>query len=404
MSWSDRILEAAYTSPSGLRVTFDYTDVSVEFDKQTSAFIFPDGRGTYVQDLGVTGRRYSLQFFIWGEDYDQQADLLMEMFSEKGAGVLEHPIYGVIDVVPFGSIKRSDALVTAANQAVFNVTFFETTDIIYPTNINDPISEIRDNTLNFNNALSEQTANELDLTTAGEQVLFRNEYRVLLDQVINGLDIVEDNLTSTSNRFRSIEQSIKNSLNILVEQPLDLMFQTVQLLQEPARIVNDVKARFSSYSGLFDLILNSFNSANDFYNRKGFAMGLVSSAALAAVNTNFETKPEAISYAEQILDFFDQVNEWSESGYTSTSEIDTGESYQQLQQLTALTAGYLVQLSFNLKQEVTIKLDRNRTVIDFLGEIYDNIDDNIDAFINYNQLTGSEILEIPRGRELVYYI
>lgn len=404
MSWSDRLLEAAYTSPSGLRITFDYEDVGVEFDKQTAAFNFPDGRGTYVQDLGVTGRRYALRFFLWGENYDQDADQLLNMLAENGAGVLEHPLYGVIDVVPFGRIRRRDNLTTGANQAVFDITFFETTDIIYPTNIDDPISSIRNNTQAFNNALAEQSANDLQLDTASEQVLFRNDYRLLLDQVVSGLDTVENNINTVSSRFRNIEQSIKNSLNILVEQPLNLMFQTVQLLQEPARLVNDIKDRFSSYESLFNLILTSHDSTNDFYNRKGFGMGLVSSAVLTTVNTTFETKPEAISYAEQILDFFDQVNEWSESGYTAIGEIDTGESYQQLQQLTALTAGYLVQLSFSLKQEITVTLDRDRTLVDFLGEVYSSIDDNIDFFINSNSLTGSEILELPRGREVVYYI
>ena len=52
MAWQDRIVEAAYTSPSGERLTFDYENVSKSVEKKTTAFEFPDADGTFVQDLG----------------------------------------------------------------------------------------------------------------------------------------------------------------------------------------------------------------------------------------------------------------------------------------------------------------------------------------------------------------
>ena len=36
--------------------------------------------------------------------------------------------------------------------------------------------------------------------------------------------------------------------------------------------------------------------------------------------------------------------------------------------------------------------------------VRDLIDENLDFLINSNNLTGSEILELPRGREVVYYV
>ena len=84
--------------------------------------------------------------------------------------------------------------------------------------------------------------------------------------------------------------------------------------------------------------------------------------------------------------------------------IDTGELYDPLQQAVALTTGFLVQVSFTLRQERTRILERDRTVHDLVGELYGRVDEEIDFFINSNGLTGSEILELPKGKEIVYYV
>jgi len=49
-------------------------------------------------------------------------------------------------------------------------------------------------------------------------------------------------------------------------------------------------------------------------------------------------------------------------------------------------------------------LSRDRTIIDLVGELYGNIDDELDFFINSNNLSGNEILELPKGKEIVYYV
>lgn len=86
------------------------------------------------------------------------------------------------------------------------------------------------------------------------------------------------------------------------------------------------------------------------------------------------------------------------------SIIDTGESSGPLQTAAALAAGLLVEVSFTLRQERSIILDRNHTIVDLVGELYGRIDEELDFFINSNNLTGSEILELPEGKEVVYYV
>ena len=145
MGWQDRLREAAYTPPmTKLRLPFTYEDVRYKVRKRTSAFEFPDADGTYIQELGVGGRRYPMKIIFWGDDYDLEAATFEAALIEPGIGKLEHPIYGTVDVVPFGEITREDRLKSSGNQTTISLTFFETTGLVYPTAGTSPAGAVLD--------------------------------------------------------------------------------------------------------------------------------------------------------------------------------------------------------------------------------------------------------------------
>lgn len=84
--------------------------------------------------------------------------------------------------------------------------------------------------------------------------------------------------------------------------------------------------------------------------------------------------------------------------------VDTGESYAALQNAGALATGYLVEYSFSLIQERRLVLGRARTIIDLAGQLYGSVDDKLDTMIDINGLSGDEIVEVPAGREITYYV
>jgi len=414
MAWTDRISEAAYTSPGGTRQTFEYEDVRRTVDKKTTAFDFPDADGTYVQDLGNTGRQYPLRLFFWGPDYDLAAASFEALLLERGPGRLEHPAYGTTQVVPFGTITRRDDLKTAGNQAVLEVTFWETIGIIYPTEQSDPGSSVLSAVSEYNTAVAEQTAAELDLESTAQRVNFKGTYESLLDSARSGLETVAAVQDGVREQFDTINASITEGIDTLVSEPLSLAFQTVLLVQAPARSIAAISARLSAYGDLAQSLLsgdgavvspgNDSDQANTFYGRSLFASSYVSGSVLSAVNTQFETKGDALSAAVGILSQFNDVAAWRDKNYEALGAIDTGEAYQKLQKAVALTAGFLVFISFSLKQERSLVLDRSRTIIDVVAELYGSVDDQLDFFINSNGLTGSEILELPKGKQVVFYV
>ena len=407
MSWVDRIIEARYTSPSGRFIIFSYENVRKSFDKKTTAFNFPDADGTYIQDLGHSGRRYPLRIIFWGDDHDLEAAFLDELLSERGTGKLEHPLYGAVDVVPFGTITQRDDLKTASNQSIIDVVFWETIGLIYPTSQADPASNVLTSVDEYNTASAAEFEDVTDLDSAVEQSSFKNTYDALLNSVEGGLQSIADVQEDVQKEFNAINDSINQGIDVLISEPLTLAFQTVLLIQAPARALTNITARLDAYKDLADAIFSgngaSVNS-NEFHTQDLYASTYVTGSVVAVVNNQFITKSEALNAAEFVLDQFADLVTWRDDNFEALAEIDTGSAYQQLQEAVAVTAGFLVEISFTLKQERKLILDRSRTVIDLVGELHGSIDDQIDFFITSNDLTGSEILELPRGREIVYYI
>lgn len=408
MAWNDRVRESAYTSPGGTRIAFTYENVTKSVEKKTAAFEFPDADGTFIQDLGHTGRKYPFRLFFHGADYDLQAEIFEAVLLERGIGKLEHPVYGVIDVIPFGAITRRDDLKTAANQAVFEVAFWETIDLIYPTAQIDPASAVIAAIAEYNAAASDEFTEALSLNTAIERVTFKNQYITLLDTVSSNLQGIADAQDDVRQQFNAIVDSVSNGIDILVSEPLTLAFQTTQLIQAPARALTDIKARLDAYSALSNSIIAGNGAAvennNSFRTQDLYVSTYVTGSIVSTINNQFVIKTDAIESAEQIIDQFEDVVAWRDDNFELLEEIDTGAAYQKLQEAVAITAGFLVEISFSLKQERRIVLDRNRTIIDLSAEIYGAIDSELDFLISSNNLSGDEILELPAGRELVYYV
>lgn len=451
MSWEDNLKEAAYTSPSGTRLTFIYENVSREQGIKSTNFDFADADGTFVQDMGRTGRRYPLQLIMSGDNCDTEANAWELALSERGQGTLEHPVYGSILVVPTGSVRRRDDLVSAANQVIIEVEFMETNSLIYPAPVADPVAEASAFGDIADAAQAAGFSQGFINSAIAELAELQTYYNSAVNTVDEYLGPVSSAVSKANKAFRQIKSSIDNGLSSLVGKPLTLGYQTIQLIKTPARIVESVSARvqasanqatnylsgsvssssqsaqytttssassstatvtreratgrIAAYSEVISTMLASApeNRAH-LYNNDLFASSAATSMALSAVNTAFDRRKDAVAAAEQILDAMDSLSSWRDSGYKDMGEIDDGNSWQATQQMMAYVAGILVDSSFNLLNENKLTLTSDRTIIDLCFELYGDGDLYLDQFITDNDLSGDEIIEIPRGRVVTYYV
>lgn len=422
MSWEDRVRRGAYTSPSGTRIEFDWEVVSRETDKRGTAFEFADVNDAYVQEKGFGPRRFPLRCIFSGSDCDRDATAFEAALLETGVGRLEHPLYGTFDVVPFGAISRSDDLKNNANQSIVEVTFWTTLRSVYPISQMNPRGEVLAALDDFDAAVAEQFEASTDLTTTVAKEATKATAESFLATVRAQLSEMASATDSVKRKFDDALREVELGLDVLIGQPLELAERIVSLVRMPAESAAAIAARLEGYAALAREILASTaanpgdslavgNSLprrrvqveNDFRTADLVAMAAVSGSVRAVVETTYAARPDAIAAANELLEQFDVLVTWRDEAFGDIGDIDTGGAYQALQHAVSLAAGYLVEISFTLLPERRITLDRPRTIIDLAAELYGSVDDKLDFLISTNELTGSEILEVPAGRTIVYY-
>lgn len=414
MTWQDRVKEGAYNSPSGERYTFIYEDLSRTFDKKTSAHEFPNADGTYVQDNGRTGRKYPITAIFAGPDCDIDADAFEDALAETGRGRLEHPIYGTVDVVPFGTVTRNDALKTAANQSTVEVTFWETIPLIYPIPQMDPTALVIDSVQEFSAALGTDTAEKLDIFDPEAVASFKDRLISQIKNVQSVIGKLSDIKSAVEAKVAEVTGLVDNIVTATVEianEVRDTIAMAIngvmELIALPGQIVTGIKTKLNSYKEILTTAISGIfpvGNESDYLSSRAIVECVVASVAINLVNTDLSSQGEATEAASDLLDLLDEAITWEEDVSDNLGLIATGESYQQLQEAVSLTAGYLIEISFTLRKERKIVLTRSRTIIDLAAELYGEIDAVLDFFINSNGFTGSEIIEIPRGREVLYYV
>ena len=418
MSWEDRLAEAAYTSPGGTRQTFLYEDVSQEIDKRAAAFQFPGVDGTYLQDNGQSERRFPLRCIFTGADCDKAAEAFEGLLLERGQGSLEHPLYGKKKVVPYGTITRRDDLTTAANQSIIEVVFWSTLGAVYPSSGFNAKGELLSSLSKVTDKGSHAFSKAMKLNTEARRAAAKLSVREALRNVQGALERVSSATDSVNREFRQIQSDINFGIDVLIGQPLLLARQLMNLVTAPPRALAGIASRLEAYANLLDRMIKSSTSSpadlsvvpalrvrrsNDFQLASLVATAAVQGSVSSVNENTFTAKPEAIAAAEAIIAQADAITAWSDQRYDDQAQIDEGESYQALQDTVALGVGYLVEISFSLLPERAIVLDRPRNIIELAAEIYGSIDDRLDFLIDTNKLTGSGIIELPRGRRIVYY-
>jgi hypothetical protein len=430
MAWQDRLRQGAYTSPSGTRIVFQFEDVSRAVTLRSTPFEFPGVDEAYVQQNGFSSRRYPIRVFFSGADHDIEATVFEAALLEKGVGRLEHPLYGLVpNAVPLGDITRRDDLKSAANQTVLEVEFWTTLRAIYPSADVSPRNEITAALEGFDLASAQQFGDSVDVSTQLHRSNLKGTILGASDTTSGALQGIAAATLSSRRAFFDAEAVVRLNVDVSIASPLIMAAQIAAFIRAPAFASADIQVRLDAYGLLADLIFGApagdpatslaggtqlpsrtTRIANDFHASDLFAMNAVAASVQSCVSNTFSTRPQALNAARSVQTQFQNVIAYRDPGFAALeqldvtpAQVDTGRSYQQLHRAVAVCLGFLVEISFTLIPERRIVLDRNRTIIDLCAELYGHPDERLDFLISSNNLTGDEILELPRGRSIVYY-
>ena len=457
MAWTDEISEAVYTAPSGKRIVFNYeSSLSRSTPLKTAEHTFPDVDGAEVQSLGLGGKKFPMTAIFFGGDCLSLADEFEAALCERGYGTLEHPIYGKHTVVPTGSIDRSDDLVSALNESRVKVTFSETLTESLPLSelaAEDALDAAIDN---YENAASSAFADMIVTSTVDDEIQLQSVMTTQDNSLFKGVTKLceksgdlkqKQTLFQKLNEFKMNVTNWVKKVDTLAAKAQEIATVVIKTARLPSEIAIGAMAKVEGYSSVIKDFLNNAKkdpvganaiknqyaatstmvgamvaalsygvakSAKEGASASGGSSGSLSSFSsfggsgnVAGVQANagkILSRGDVFAIADAVTAQFEIYKNYIDSQVAKNAFVDTGESYEAVLETVIKAVEMLHEVAFDLPMARTIKLGKDRQLLELLCELYGKQGfDRVDEFIMDNGLNADEIELIPMGREVRYY-
>lgn len=403
MSWQDDITTIVFTIITGdgkiWQPKWLNAQKSVEYN--SSVFEFVNIEGSLVLRQKRKGLNFDLEFYFDGENAVQTGNDFEFSARNPKPWTIKHPFYGNILCQPV-SLKQDNS---AYNVSKFSVPVIETISEKYPA----PLQIIEDK-VSANVAISNEIAvnslagSDLNKTDLKSDVsLFDRTYSKIIqtnDELILFKKLVSESLAE-------IESSTATSLSIL---------RSIQALIEfPALVEQTINARINTFAETISNLFTSIDGSREsFFKYEGLAGLTIGSILLASVtNTNddYNTRSKIMAIQSRIIAIYNSYLLNLDSLQTDRADSDTSytpdfDTQNNLNLSVQYAISNLFELAFAAKQEREFVLDKDSNLILLTHRFYglDADDVNIDKFISINNLSLSEILNIQKGRKIIYYV
>ena len=439
MAWTEQIRQAAYTSPDGRRMVFNFeSQLRRETPLKTAEHTFPDVDGAEVQPLGLGGKKFPMTAIFSGPDCMRDADDFEKLLSVRGYGTLEHPVYGKHTVVPTGEISRADNVLSGLNEATVDVTFSESiTDKPLPESKVSAVDALDEAAAEYENAAEASFIGMIETGSVEDEMQLQSVLKAQADSFFKNVSAIAEkindfkeksavlqkinNLKKNVNEWTSkIDKLKENAQNIasVLTQAARLTAQTAMAASEKISgyataitdIINSVKKDIAGAAG----IKNQYASTSLMVGVLVDSMSLgVAKTAVAAGTSNassgisdggFESRASVLEAADLIAKEFDVYKCYMDSQVGKNAFVDTGEGYEALLDMVVCAIQVMQTVAFELPVTRIIRLGRDRQIMELLCELYGQEGfTRLDQFIVDNRLTADEIVCIPMGREVRYY-
>lgn len=416
MALDSDLRQAYYISPSGNKFEFNYdSKLSRETDLKTATFTFPERDGALVVPLGTGGRRYSLTILFFGPDQLKNAAMFEEALKERGYGELRHPLYGVVKVVPVGTITLSDDVVAGIGVTTLSVTFAET--ITDTTNVHSEVEqkdEINKKLDSFEDEAALEFAEDLEITSIKNNIKTSNSLKDVMGIVTNALNKVAAAEKEVFSKIQKLEAELSSSVDNLVNSVKNIAIQTIKIMRLPSQMKANVFGMIEAYSEVTKNIISKFKNELpglvSARNQWVIARLMLESATVCCASCVasqdkgvFKSRAETINAAVSILSIYDSIVEFEEKKIKNNYVLETGKGFNAMRDIVILSVAQIIQNSFSLPTKKVIILGRDRQIIELVYELYGNLD-KLDEFIIDNNINYNELEVIPMGREVFCYV
>jgi prophage DNA circulation protein len=382
------------------------TSNTKSFEYNISEFNFPEVAGTKVDRRLHKGTRYPLEFYFQGDDNIDQSEAFELSAKDTRPWVVLHPIYGQFTCHPLSIEFDNSGIVTTK----ITVTVVETITDDGPRTSFDA----KENALASASEAVESIGDYGgDITPDVSDVVDMQEN---VNQIYNeSLSDISDEQTST-NYFNLYKKSVSATNNALTDFSNGILTIT-EFLVFPSLFPIGVKFRLDLIKKQAEFLANKLSEITTvskkqiFETQKGAVVCAAIQSALTPIENDYQNAVDVLSAMELVLqihnDFVTELNELqTPDGTQEDSYLPNAEFMFNLSYSVDYAVSNLLQIALQAQQERIIYLDSDSNPILLTHRFYgiDQAQVNVQRLIDTNKITMRELIQIPKGRKIIYYV
>lgn len=404
-TWIEKI-ESGLIITMGDGVQFQpmWMNAEKETEFNTAMFDFPEVDGTFVNRSMPRGSQYKLELYFEGADNLDIRDAFEESAKDKRPWLISHPLYGSLTVQPLRIAYDN----TKHNVTKIIVPVMETIENVNPSTELVPVDTILNGKENSDAAVADAFPELKSVPVVSLQSTNKSIYDIGASE-INDSTISQDYF----NAFSAANSAIAN----FTHDPLFAIQKMQSFINAPFLFTQSVQSRLSILQSQLNLLISKISNVSSNTDKLFFELNagaIVSSMAVVAATPltgNYNNKADVINVNLSIVNNY--------NSYVTTINNIAGvnggspyywvpNSYLQmlLNQLLNFTVSNLIIIALGAKQERVIFLEEDSNIILLAHRFYglDSDDSTIEYFKLSNDIGLNEILEIKKGRKILYYV
>lgn len=406
MSWRERI-KSPLTITTGDGKTYQPLSklTPISQGHNFSIFEFINVKGSYVERLEPKGRRFTLDIYFDGDNNFDVAEEFRVSTEDKRPWSISHPVYGLLKCQLISDLNQDPTMFQTTH---FTCEVMETIDLVAPDIGKDP-KNFALRSIGIANDANVEYLSQTDLSISGT-VAIQDNINDAQDSFSN-LQINTDQANEYTNLFNSAVSALSGALS----NASTLASSLNAFLTYPALFEVTVKAKLNALQAQFDTLnskLPFINSKEDkiIYENNGNA--IVSTALEASLNPldgDYLNLPDVV----YVINFITNMNNTFIANLNSIQSSIGGlvngytPNYNTLNTLNSALTYTLSQLqiiALGAQQARYVKLSADSNPIVLAHRFYGPGEENINRFINENNIILNRILIVPKDFELVYYV
>lgn len=401
MSWQTDIENIIFTIITGdgkeWRPKWKNATKDVEYNASIYEFVNVDG--SLALRAKPKGRRFDLEFYFDGENAVTIGNNFEISARNNKYWTVKHPFYGDIKCQPL-SLKQDN---TALNVSKFTVPVIETITTAYPeaTKIIEDEIIVKVAEINELQQVAYEQSAEIDRTE-----LVKN---------VSALDTIFSSIIKTSEELKEFKDAVADAvieITNVVSTGTSILRAIHTLINYPATIEQTIEARFNSFVEALDNIIDTFgDNKEQFEAISGSIVAAMQLVTVSNITDDFNIRKDVIDHQDSLLTEYNKYLSFLDTLQTERADSDDSytpdyNSQNGLNELVNLTISNLFEVAFSAKQEREFTLEKDSNPILLTHRFYglDKLDENLSKFIKTNNVGLNELLNIKKGRKIVYYV